>query len=106
MGEVNIHFLQSYYESDEIMQFLKTTTNKYLFLVSVLGFLTFIAFYDFHIHSNFEWYIIITLAGAILLLNHYPILLPPKGNSLSMDSSIFLASLFLYGLDLTLAVLL
>ncbi|MEH7112250.1 diguanylate cyclase [Neobacillus niacini] len=88
------------------MQFLKTTTNKYLFLVSVLGFLTFIALYDFNIHSNIEWFIIIALAGAILLLNHYPILLPPKGNSLSMDSSIFLASLFLYGLDITLAVLL
>ncbi|MDR7078874.1 diguanylate cyclase (GGDEF)-like protein/putative nucleotidyltransferase with HDIG domain [Neobacillus niacini] len=88
------------------MQFSKTITNKYLFLVSVLGFLTFIALYDFNIHSNIEWVIIIALAGAILLLNHYPILLPPKGNSLSMDSSIFLASLFLYGLDITLAVLL
>ncbi|WP_045518290.1 bifunctional diguanylate cyclase/phosphohydrolase [Neobacillus niacini] len=88
------------------MQFLKTTTNKYLFLISVLGVLTFIAFNDFQINSNFEWIITFALAGAILLLNHYPILLPPKGNSLSMDSSIFLACLFLLGLDLTLAVLL
>jgi diguanylate cyclase (GGDEF)-like protein len=91
---------------DKKMQFFKTTTNKYLFLVSVLGFIAFITIYDFKIYSTSEWSIIIALAGAILLLNHHPIVLPPKGNSLSMDSSIFLASLFLFGLDLTLAVLL
>jgi diguanylate cyclase (GGDEF)-like protein/putative nucleotidyltransferase with HDIG domain len=90
----------------EKMHFIKTSTNKYLFIVSILGFITFLAFYNFKIYSSFEWLITIALAGAILLLNHYPILLPPKGNSLSMDSSIFLACLFLFGLDLTLAVLL
>jgi len=88
------------------MRFLKTKTNKYLFLVSTIGFSTFITFNNFSFHSNFEWLIIFALAGAILLLNHYPILIPPKGNSLSMDSSIFLASLFLFGLDSTLNVLL
>jgi diguanylate cyclase (GGDEF)-like protein len=88
------------------MNFFKTPTNTYLFLVSVLGFISFIAFHNFPNYSTFEWVIILSLAGAILLLNHYPILLPPKGNSLSMDSSIFLASLFLFGLLLTLGVLL
>jgi diguanylate cyclase (GGDEF)-like protein len=88
------------------MQFLKTTTNKYLFLVSTIGIITFIAFNHFSMDSTFNWVVIFALAGAILLLNHYPILLPPKGNSLSMDSSIFLASLFLFGLNLTLNMLL
>lgn len=88
------------------MRFLKTTTNKYLFLVSVIGIVAFVAIYDFKIYASSEWFITIALAGAILILNHHPIVLPPKGNSLSMDSSIFLASLFLFGLDLTLAVLL
>ncbi|MEH7494225.1 diguanylate cyclase, partial [Neobacillus niacini] len=36
----------------------------------------------------------------------YTILLPPKGNSLSMDSSVYLACLFLYGLPFTLNLLL
>ncbi|WP_251636456.1 bifunctional diguanylate cyclase/phosphohydrolase [Neobacillus niacini] len=88
------------------MQFLQSTTNKYLFIVSVLGIIAFIAIYEFKIHSSSEWFITIALAGAILLLNHHPIVLPPKGNSLSMDSSIFLACLFLFGLNLTLTVLL
>lgn len=88
------------------MHLLKTTTNKYLFLVSTIGFITFFSLNDFPHRSLFQWLIIFALAGSILLLNHYPILLPPKGNSLSMDSSIFLASLFLFGLDLTLGVLL
>lgn len=88
------------------MQFLKSTTNKYLFIVSVLGVIAFIAIYDFAFHSSSEWLITIALVGAILLLNHHPIVLPPKGNSLSMDSSICLACLFLFGLNLTLAVLL
>ncbi|MED4228084.1 diguanylate cyclase [Neobacillus cucumis] len=88
------------------MQILKLTTNKYLSLVTIIGIVSFITFNHFSLHSKYEWLIIFVLAGAILLLNHYPILLPPKGNSLSMDSSIFLASLFLFGLDLTLGVLL
>ncbi|MCM3663673.1 diguanylate cyclase [Mesobacillus subterraneus] len=57
-------------------------------------------------YSLTEWVAILTLTGSVLLLNHYHIQLPPKGNALSMDSSVFLASLFLFGLDLTLTVLL
>lgn len=106
MGEVIFYFSYILYMRVMEMHLLKTTTNKYLLLVSTLGFISFIAFNDFPLHSTFEWVIIFALAGAILLLNHYPILLPPKGNSLSMDSSIFLASLFLFGLDITLGVLL
>jgi diguanylate cyclase (GGDEF)-like protein/putative nucleotidyltransferase with HDIG domain len=87
------------------MAIFKTPTNTYLFLVSLLGSFVFIIFNDFGLHTNNEWIIIFSLVGSVLLLNHYFIKLPPNGNALSMDSSIFLASLFLFGLDLTLDVL-
>ncbi|MDQ0199086.1 bifunctional diguanylate cyclase/phosphohydrolase [Neobacillus ginsengisoli] len=88
------------------MRILKTSTTTYLFLVSTIGIIISFAFNTFPQHSLSEWLTIFALAGSILLLNHYPILLPPKGNSLSMDSSIFLACLFLFGLNITLYVLL
>ncbi|WBL17684.1 diguanylate cyclase [Sutcliffiella sp. NC1] len=52
------------------------------------------------------WVLIYILTGSILLLNFFIIFLPPKGNALSMDSSIYLACIFLFGLDITLLVLL
>jgi diguanylate cyclase (GGDEF)-like protein len=48
----------------------------------------------------------ISLVAAVLLLNHFTIPIPPEGNSISMDSSIYMACVFLYGLDFTLDVLL
>ncbi|MCT8137708.1 sensor histidine kinase [Anaerobacillus sp. CMMVII] len=53
----------------------------------------------------FDWLLFLSLLAAILLLNKYKILLPYKGNSLCMDSSIYLASLFIFGLELTLSLL-
>lgn len=87
------------------MSIVKTPTNRYLLLVSILGIISFLFLNDFKQHSTMEWIMISTITGAILLLNHYTILLPPKGNSLSMDSSIYLASLFLFGIHFTLNVL-
>lgn len=87
------------------MQFFKIPANKYLFFISLVGIIVFFAIGDYGHYSSKEWTTIYALIGSILLLNHYSILLPPKGNALSMDSSIFLASLFLFGLNLTLTVL-
>ncbi len=47
----------------------------------------------------------IALITSVLLLTHYTIPLPPKGNSLSMDSAVYLACNFLYGLNFTLDIL-
>lgn len=87
------------------MQFFKIPANKYLFFISLVGIIVFFSIGDYGHYSSKEWTTIYALIGSILLLNHYSILLPPKGNALSMDSSIFLASLFLFGLNLTLTVL-
>ncbi|OQP17202.1 diguanylate cyclase [Geobacillus zalihae] len=43
--------------------------------------------------------------ASVLIVNHFLIYLPPKGNSISMDSSIYLASLFMFGLPSTLLIL-
>ncbi|MBS8265730.1 diguanylate cyclase [Mesobacillus boroniphilus] len=79
--------------------------HTYVFIISLLGILAFMLEIDKLSYSLNDWVTILTLTGAVLLLNHYYIQLPPKGNTLSMDSSVFLASLFLFGLDLTLMVL-
>lgn len=88
------------------MRNLKAPENTYLFLVSVLGILFFTFLIKIPQYSQMDWIVIFAVALSILLLNYYTILIPPKGNSLSMDSSIYLASLFLYGLHFTLLVLL
>ncbi|TDK62168.1 diguanylate cyclase [Bacillus salipaludis] len=87
------------------MSIVKTPINRYLSLVSALGIISFLFLNDFKQHSTMEWIMISAITGSILLLNHYTILLPPKGNSLSMDSSIYLASLFLFGVHFTLNIL-
>lgn len=87
------------------MHLLKTPTNLYLTLVSTAGIIFFMFFIQFPQYANKEWITMFAIAGTILLLNYYTILLPPKGNSLSMDSSVYLACLFLYGLPFTLNVL-
>ncbi|OCA88224.1 HD family phosphohydrolase [Bacillus sp. FJAT-27225] len=87
------------------MQFLKSRADIYLLLVSISGITIFALMSGSGHFATSEWPMIFTLAGSILLFNHITIELPPEGNRLSMDSSIYLASLFLYGLELTLVVL-
>lgn len=87
------------------MRIIKTPANTYLFLISAIGILLFTFLIKIPHYSQMNWTIMFAFSGSILLLNYYTILIPPKGNSLSMDSSIYLASLFLYGLHSTLLVL-
>ncbi|MEC1525865.1 diguanylate cyclase [Neobacillus niacini] len=87
------------------MRLIQTPTNTYLTLVSTAGILFFISFIQYPQYPPETWFTMFAIAGTILLLNYYTILLPPKGNSLSMDSSVYLACLFLYGLPFTLSVL-
>ncbi|WHY66559.1 diguanylate cyclase [Neobacillus sp. SuZ13] len=86
------------------MRIIRTPASIYLFSISVIGLLFFTFLIKIPQHS--DWIVMFALSGSILLLNYYTILIPPKGNSLSMDSSIYLASIFLFGLHSTLLVLL
>ena len=88
------------------MRVFKSLTNIYLLVVSILGIFVFMLNSNFTHYNTFEWMTIFSLTCSAILLNYFIIELPPNGNRLSMDSSIFLASLYLYGLQLTLHVLL
>jgi hypothetical protein len=85
---------------------IKQPANLYLLSITLLGIIGFVLLSPFSSLNSADWVITLTLVGVILLLNHYTIPIPPDGNSISMDSAIYLASLFLYGLNLTLEVLL
>ena len=88
------------------MDRIKQPANLYLVIVSLLGSLGFLLQKPYEFHDTSKLIISLTLVGAILLLNHYTIPIPPDGNSISMDSAIYLASIYLYGLKFTLVVLL
>ncbi|WP_407059899.1 diguanylate cyclase [Geobacillus kaustophilus] len=60
---------------------------------------------DIHSQSLKDWVLVYILTGSVVLLNLFPIILPPKANSFSMDSAVYLATLFLYGLNFALQVL-
>lgn len=87
------------------MLIIKKPINSYLLITSILGITTFLLTLETISFSLSDWVNILALTGSVLLLNHFLIQLPPKGNTLSMDSSVFLASLFLFGLNITLFVL-
>lgn len=77
----------------------------YTGITVLVGVFSFLYFYDYKNITLSDWVIIFVLIGSITLLNYHVIHIPPKDNSLSLDSSIYLASLFMYGLDITLFVL-
>ncbi|MDC3417701.1 diguanylate cyclase [Aquibacillus salsiterrae] len=80
--------------------------NIYLSFVVLIGAIIFAAFGNLTFYSLQDWVLGYGLIGATLVLIHYIIVLPPEGNALSMDSAIYLASLFVFGLETTLTILL
>jgi diguanylate cyclase (GGDEF)-like protein len=87
------------------MRFFNSKLNIYIFSISFLGMAAFFLSLEIGTYSTSEWVVIFALTGSVLALNHFYIQLPPKGNTLSMDSAVFLASLFLLGVNTTLLVL-
>jgi signal transduction histidine kinase len=79
-------------------------TKLYLFILTLIA--SSLLLFNLITLPDFDWVILVLLIGSIILLNHYMIFLAPKGNCLSMDSSIYLATIFLYGLELPLTLLL
>ncbi|WP_211201575.1 diguanylate cyclase [Bacillus sp. NTK071] len=88
-----------------IFQKNSQVVSVYILLASIAGTTLFTTQYLLTFTPP-NWSLAFTFIVAILLLNHYTILLPPSGNSLSMDSSIYLAVLFVLGLNVTLTILL
>ncbi|TXK85873.1 HD family phosphohydrolase, partial [Parageobacillus sp. SY1] len=83
----------------------KLYAKIYLTIISFIGMLIFLVESDFITQSLEDWVFIYMLSASILLLSYFSINLPPKDNSFSMDSAIYLAVTFLYGIDLAMNVL-
>ncbi|WLR61349.1 diguanylate cyclase [Guptibacillus hwajinpoensis] len=88
-----------------IFQKFTNVVSVYITLASITGISLFLTQY-FSTYTPLNWSLSFTFVAAILLLNHYTILLPPSGNSLSMDSAIYLAVLFVFGIHMALTILL
>jgi diguanylate cyclase (GGDEF)-like protein len=73
-----------------------------IFLVSIFIFIYYIRFAEISIP---DWVVIFALVGSLALLNYFTIYIPPKDNMISMDSAIYLASLYLFGIEMTFYVL-
>ncbi|OPA74056.1 HD family phosphohydrolase [Paenibacillus selenitireducens] len=52
-----------------------------------------------------DWIIIYSMVVAVVLLDVYMFKIPPEGNSESMDSSVYLAAVFMYGGSFTLIIM-
>ncbi|WP_223592241.1 diguanylate cyclase [Neobacillus bataviensis] len=88
------------------MDRMKSPSNIYLIIVTIIGCIAFLTNNTFQFDTSSNMVIKFAFIGAILLLNHYTIPIPPEGNSTSMDSAIYMAGIFLFGLDFTLDILL
>lgn len=92
--------------------FLKSDASKiYLWVTSFIGCGLFIQVQDIHgvlrySGKEFSLLLLLVIALCLLALQRILILLPPKGNTFSLDSSIYLASIFTFGLEITLFLLL
>lgn len=78
----------------------------YLAFISLVGVGVFFMFDPFsHMPRGGEWVLEVLLIIAILLLTRYMIVLPPRGNRLSMDSAIYLALIVVFGVQKALFLL-
>ncbi len=90
----------------KLLQFLKNPTNLYISFISLLG----LAIAGSVLYENYSlilpFGVFALFLASILLLEFYTILMPPKGNSLSMDSPVYIACLFIFGVEASIQVLL
>ncbi|BDG32364.1 diguanylate cyclase [Parageobacillus thermoglucosidasius] len=84
---------------------LKTYAKIYLTVVSAIGLFLFLVESNFVTQSLEDWVFIYMLSASVLLLSYFSIHLPPKDNSFSMDSAIYLAVMFLHGIEITMDIL-
>jgi len=88
-----------------VIKMVLSRQNLYIAFICVLSLFLLFMHIPLQVEELSNWVLIYTLIGAILLLNHFNIILP-SGNSLSMDSAIYLACIFLFGFNVPLLVLL
>ncbi|MED4015955.1 two-component system sensor histidine kinase NtrB [Sutcliffiella cohnii] len=88
-----------------IQNLFKKPINLYIASIITIGLALFTKHFSFNI-SFPHWGIILLSILAIAILNIYLIYIPPRHNSLCLDATIYLSTLFFYGLETTLFLLL
>lgn len=83
---------------------VRNRQNIYMVFICVLSLFLLFLHFPFQVGELSNWVLIYTFIGAILLLNHFSVILP-SGNFLSMDSALYLACIFLYGINVPLLAL-
>ncbi|MHA6532258.1 bifunctional diguanylate cyclase/phosphohydrolase [Paenibacillus sp. BAC0078] len=86
----------------------RNRSHLYSFIICLIGLGLFV-FYDAKplLHFPFSaWGWITAMSGAAVILTIFTFQLPPQGNGLSLDSAVYLACIFIFGLPFTLTVLL
>ncbi|MEJ9163774.1 diguanylate cyclase [Paenibacillus graminis] len=88
--------------------FLHNRGHLYSFIICLIGLGLFVIYGggSFLHFSSSAWGWITAMAGAAVILTVFTFQLPPQGNGLSLDSSVYLACIFIFGLSFTLMVLL
>src|ERR1700731_353388 len=71
---------------------LSVPANLYLLSLYVVGTFIFILNLHWFPASSSDWVLIYALAATVLILNQITIPIPPEGNSLSMDSAVYMAT--------------
>ncbi|MBY0118769.1 diguanylate cyclase [Paenibacillus sp. FSL H8-0317] len=96
------------------MNFIRNLIHKadrsslYVILLSFTGIGVFLYMNKWsYLHlTTADWVMVYTMLGAALILDYFTFQIPPKGNQQSMDSSVYLACIFMFGGAFSLSVLL
>lgn len=85
---------------------IKLGTSLYLLILSLLSGILIAFHIGFPTINNAnDLLLILLLSTSIIVIIDFVILLPPNGSGLSMDSAIYLAAIFYFGVEYTLIVL-
>lgn len=57
-------------------------------------------------YSLEQWIVVYALLGAVMVLEHFTFQIPPASNKQSMDTSVYLACIFVYSLEMAIFILL
>lgn len=86
----------------------RTMSRIYALIMFLAGLALFVVYNQgaFVRYDALSWIWVFALSGAAMILMALSFQLPPHGNGLSLDSSVYLACIFLFGASFTLTVLL
>lgn len=90
-------FFNQYRQPGNIFVLTVCISGLTLFLTTLID--------SYQSYSLTQWVMIYSMVAAVLILEYYTFRLPPEGNRQSMDSAIYLAVLFVFGVGFSLFIL-